>query len=311
MKFQNFLTSVLLLPFMALMGLLTGCGGGGGGGGAVVRTNLDPFVRWSAITPPATVKASGISQDGDYVAPGPSFAVTSTTDKGVSTDASASITYRSDNSISKISIETPNGTVVWDEALGDDIDDTDPALVTATNVALTSLALTVNAINAGWEYQTFGVWQTGIGTGSGSYGALSIGAPTAGSAIPTTSGAIFTGATMGFYADATGDGFVTVGELSVNADFAGRSLSFNANNTQKISTTTPFTSSSASNLDMTGTLTYAPATNSFSGTLNAVGGMTGTSQGRFYGPNAEELGGVFSLSRGAVETYTGSYGAMR
>ncbi len=308
MKFNNLLTSVFLLPFVALMGLLTGCGGGGGGGGG--SATLGPFVRWSAITPPATVEASGVSQDGDYVAPGPGFSITSITDEGASTSASASITYRADNSISRISITTPNGTVVWDEALGDDIDDADPAVVVATNAASTSIAFAVDAIDVGWEYQTFGAWQTGIGTGAGSYGALSIGAPTAGSAIPTTGGATFTGATMGFYSDGTGDGFVTVSDLTVTADFAARSLGFNANNTQKINTTTAV-ETAAVNLNMTGTLTYAPATNSFSGALNAAGGMTGTSQGWFYGPSAEELGGVFSLAGTGVETYTGSYGATR
>ena len=305
MKFKNLLTSVFLLPFVGLMGLLTGCGGGGGG----LSIN-SPFVRWSAITPPTTVKVSGVSQDGDYVAPGPGFSITNITDEGSSTSASASITYRGDNTISRISITTPNGTVVWDEGVGDDIDDTDPALVVATDAASTSFALTVNAIPLGWEYQTFGAWQTGIGTGSGTYGALSIGAPTAGSAIPTTGGATFNGATMGFYSDATGEGFVAVSDLTVTADFAARSLSFNASNTQKVNTTTAATSAAA-NLNMTGTLTYTSGINSFSGTLNAAGGMTGTSQGRFYGPNAEELGGVFSLSGAGVEAYMGSYGAVR
>jgi hypothetical protein len=51
---------------------------------------------------------------------------------------------------------------------------------------------------------------------------------------------------------------------------------------------------------MTGqTLTYAGTTNSFSGNLTTASGLTGNSTGQFYGPNAEELGGVFVDPSGA------------
>ena len=43
-----------------------------------------------------------------------------------------------------------------------------------------------------------------------------------------------------------------------------------------------------------------------------VGPMTGTSVGQFYGPAAEELGGVFSLrGTNSLEHYSGAYGAAR
>jgi hypothetical protein len=40
--------------------------------------------------------------------------------------------------------------------------------------------------------------------------------------------------------------------------------------------------------------------------------MSGTSNGQFYGPAAQELGGVFALkSATTVETFVGAYGAKR
>jgi hypothetical protein len=40
--------------------------------------------------------------------------------------------------------------------------------------------------------------------------------------------------------------------------------------------------------------------------------MSGPSQGAFYGPSAQELGGVFALKApGTVEAFTGAYGAKR
>ncbi len=48
-------------------------------------------------------------------------------------------------------------------------------------------------------------------------------------------------------------------------------------------------------LDMTGTLTYTANVNLFSGSVTDAGGRSGTATGRFYGPAAEEVGGVYSL----------------
>ena len=61
---------------------------------------------------------------------------------------------------------------------------------------------------------------------------------------------------------------------------------------------------------MAGTLNYAAGSNAFSGNVSATG-LTGSSSGQFYGPNAEELGGVFSLEGAGVETYIGGYGAKQ
>ena len=72
-------------------------------------------------------------------------------------------------------------------------------------------------------------------------------------------------------------------------------------------------SAAAPQLDLSGTLSYGPGSARFSGTLaNAGGTMSGASQGQFYGPAAQELGGVFGLKAATgVETFVGAYGAKR
>jgi len=45
---------------------------------------------------------------------------------------------------------------------------------------------------------------------------------------------------------------------------------------------------------------------------NTGGTLSGSTQGQFYGPNAQELGGAFILTSGqGVETFAGAYGAKR
>jgi hypothetical protein len=292
---------------------LVGCGGGSSGGttGSTVS-----FVKWSAITPPQTVNMQGISTDASYTAPAPTFAVTNITDDGVDTSATASITYRSDGSISDLSITTQNGTFSWD-------DDGTDTIETLASVGLSEIGIAYDAAGSNvaiaadptdaslnWEYQTFGVWETGRGTGSGTFGGISVGAPTAGSSIPTVGGSIFTGYTGGAYVDAAGtNDYITISDLDVNVDFINRQLFLTTTNTVKLDATTLSNLTTANNLNMTGLLTYAAGTNLFTGNLTATGGMTGTTTGQFYGPNAEELGGVFSLTGAGMESYAGAYGA--
>jgi len=43
---------------------------------------------------------------------------------------------------------------------------------------------------------------------------------------------------------------------------------------------------------MSGTLSYLANSNTFTGTVTDNGGRTGSATGRFYGPTANEVGGV-------------------
>ena len=318
---KDLFTLIFVFPVLFVAGLLTGCMGGGGGGFKIWDGDLGdidqngssshPFIKWSAVTAPDAVDFEGLSSDGIYTAPAPDFNVTSIIDNGFSRGAKATIVYDGGGSITSIAIQTPVTTVIWKESDGDLIDDSG-AIIGVRNVVGSKAALVSNALNPSvdWEYQTYGVWATGLGQGTGTYGAITIGAPTAGSAIPLVNTATFTGSTVGGYVNPAGSYFLTSGNVSVEADFENRSLDFTSAGTQLIKPS-DFSTAPGGFLDMTGTLTYAPGTNAFVGDVTTVGGMAGTSTGQFYGPNAEELGGVFFLTGDGVEIYDGSYGAKR
>jgi len=298
--------------------LLSACGGGGGGGGTVPTTPTIPpppsFTSWSAVKANSTVVVPGMSQEVTWTGVPTTGPVTGIgTPTAVDTAASSfTETLNSSGAITKVVITSPTGSVTFDTAAGATIGSLaiDPTINAAVNSAGTSIALAADPLDQGWDYQSFGVWETGRGTGSGSAGVMSVGAPTTGAAIPTFGTATFTGKMGGIYVDAAGNDFVAASALTVNADFAARTLGVSSTGTVKspdLSTTSP-----ASNLNLTGTLTYAAGTNSFAGTVSNGGTLTGTSSGRFYGPSAQELGGIFFLKAGSgVETYAGAYGAKR
>ena len=281
--------------------VLVGCGGGGGGSSD------------SAAPPPVTPRT--IAQDATYAFDG--IAVTGVSDKNVSTtpNAAVSLSRRGDGTIDQISITTPTTSVTWNEANGDIIDESD-VVVTMTNTTDSDIGIIVNGSdpNLNWQYQTFGVWETGRGdisnTVSGTFGAATVGTPTAGSAIPTTGSATFTGLVGGVYVDAPGtNDYITAGKMTADVNFLNRQVTLTTSDTQKVNTITAV-ESPAPNLNMAGILNYAAGTNTFTGTVSATG-LTGESTGQFNGPNAEELGGVFSLIGAGVETYIGGYGGVK
>jgi len=290
--------------------LLSGCGGGGGSS-AATQPN---FTNWSSISKPSQVNLEGVSTDSSYVFDGSK--VTSTTSHGVDLTAAANVTYRADNTISKISFSTDNSGVTFDEDATDVIGNTGNT-VYGYDLAGTKFLLAADPLTIGWNYQTFGIWETGRGTGSGTAGAISAGAVTLGSSIPTKDSATYNGHFGGVLSDFDGDDFLTRGSVVVGVNFADKELTFNTTSTQTLSpvasnptwsTATAYNITPAAN----GTkLTYSDATNSFTGALKDGNNFTGTATGRFYGPNAEELGGVFNLSGSGLNNHAGAFGAKK
>jgi hypothetical protein len=129
--------------------------------------------------------------------------------------------------------------------------------------------------------------------------------------VPSAGNATFAGKLGGFYVSSGGEVSVATANVTVDANFSARSLSFASTGTSL--TRNLQTAGAAPNLNVSGTLTYSPSANAFAGTLkNAGGTMSGSSTGRYYGPTAQELGGVFTLkSSTTVESFAGAYGAKR
>mgnify|MGYP001596647146 CR=1 FL=1 len=289
---------------------LSGCGGGGGSSSSLTQIT---FSDWNSITKPSQVNLEGISTDVSYSTDAGITKITSVTNHGVDSTAAASVDYRTDSTISKISFATNNGTVTFDENGTDTIGDTGN-VVYGYDAAGTKFVIASDPLYSGnnWNYQTFGIWETGRGTGSGTAGAVSVGAATAGSSIPTSGSATYSGHFGGTSSDANGVDVITTGGATVVADFANRSLAFSTTGSKYVS---PVASSPSwinkSSLDMTGTLTYSAATNSFSGAVSDSFIGSGTATGKFYGPSAEEIGGVFSLTGAGTLVHAGGFGAKK
>ncbi|MBN1006996.1 transferrin-binding protein-like solute binding protein [Amphritea pacifica] len=304
---NNSLKTTLLCCSLTL--LVTGCGGGGGSSAVVKRS----FTSFSAIPANSIVDIEGQSVEFSYVAnTNPtSIIITGTSNPSTDPTAKSSLTYNDSGEISKLSIVTDKGTVSWDSAT-DTFDYSTSPLLTVNSPDFSEVGFTLLPLNIGWDYQTLGTWVTETTTGSGAsgrLGSISVGSRTDGSAVPTTGTATFTGATSGFYIDSAGTLFYVLGNTSINADFANRSLAFTTSNNNTVNINTEVASVN-SDLNLSGTLTYSAGSNNFSGSVTGTG-LTGSASGYFYGPSAEEAGGTFALTGGGVEIYTGAFGAKR
>jgi hypothetical protein len=308
--------------------VLSACGGGGGGTAPTTATPLatTAFTKWSAVQPGVTYKADGLGQEVTGTASGGQFVAIEPS--GVADGYSAYLTFDSALELTRLELTTPAPTLVALDKTAADTTFADVTLTPGTSaqfvsarnpsLAPTSVAIMAKPINLKWEWQTFGIWETGRDSPtSRKFGAMSVG-NTVGTAIPGSGAAIFTGYTAGSYVNSAGTGTTVFADLTVGANFGTQTLTFNTTNTQTSSDWVTFTPNN--DLNLSGTLTYAAGTNSFTGSpgslktshTNPIDQLTGNSTGQFYGPNAEELGGVFLLrGSGPVETYAGAYGAKR
>lgn len=176
-------------------------------------------------------------------------------------------------------------------------------------------ALAVNPNYFDWSYQSFGVWNKASSNGSGTVSAGTFGTViTQGASIPKTGSAIYSGVAGGMAAVGSNNAFYVTADMMAITNFATRSILFSTYNSAASSSPTGYYNY-VSGLDLSGTLTYTSNTNSFSGTVSNLGGggipaTRGTASGQFYGPSAQEIGGVFALKTGNAG-YIGGFGGKR
>ena len=291
--------------------LLSGCGGGGGSSASITQTT---FTDWSSIVKPTQVNLEGNSTDVSYTT-NVEYRINSLTSKGDDTTATASVNFRTDDTISKVQFNTQNGTVTFDEESVDTIGNSG-TVVYGYNQAGSNFFLASNPLNSdnNWNYQTFGIWETGRSTGAGTAGGISAGSTTLGSSIPTSGSATYNGRFGGVMSSQTGRDYLSKGDVTVGVDFAARTLAFNTSLSQFM---TPIADTPTwhygNSFDIRpATLTYTLGTNSFTGSVYDGNTLTGTATGRFYGPNAEELGGIYYLSDSSnFGMHAGAFGAKR
>ena len=123
---------------------------------------------------------------------------------------------------------------------------------------------------------------------------------------------MYEGLSAGAYSDSDGGAFFIYSDVEAVADFADRSIRFTTTGTVGNDNIRDFSNVEMPDLDMTGRLTYEAGTTShFTGSVETTGGMTGTANGLFYGPAAQEIGGTFATQGAGVEAYIGVFGAAR
>jgi len=279
-----------LMLIALTMTALSGCGGGGGGGGS-------PSPIYSTTTYNGT--SVSVAYSGSNIG-------TPTT---ISTGATYSESVDSNNIIKAATFTAANGnTATFNVANVDTIVQPTSGINGFVNAAGTQMALTGWAPYWGWSYQSFGVWTNGNTTGQVSAG--SAGTATVGTSIPTTGTGTYTGKAAGLFGNATTTYFVTA-DMAATANFATRSIAFSTTNSVYSPTLTG-TYSTAGGLNLSSTMSYSANTNSFSGTANSSGAtvLTGAIGGQFYGPTAQEIGGVFAVKNGNLG-YIGGFGGKR
>ena len=296
--------------------VLIRCGGGGGGsggnGGGAIPTV--PFTSWSDVRPNTEIVAPAISTEANYTA----NSAETTTDVGDFTGYTGiefRETFGADGAITKASVTTGDGDrLVFDTAQGALFGPIANGFATAAvNSELTEIAIAVEPVAQGWNYQTFGVWSRDPAGGKpGRVGAISAGNFTATNNIPSTGSATFTGAAAGLYVAPDGvAGGIVAADMAMVVDFSSRVAGFaTANTTLSPDGIQP--SRAFPTLDLTGSLQVANGQNLMFGTVSTTSsGLTGDINGKFYGPNAQEVGGTFGLKGAGVESFVGGFGGKR
>jgi transferrin binding protein len=307
----------LVVALLSAGSLLTGCGGGGGGSSPVKSV---PFTSFSAIQSGQTVQATGMSQTAtgtrDPGSTPPGLATSVTANPLDTAHSSAQLSYGTVPTMTAFSFSTPQSTESFSGAnvqcmphsgvCGGGNANTLAAVINPLDPAAPALA---------WNYQSFGYWLSFPTNTTLAAGAISFGNVTPVTGIPTSGTATYQGLSSGGYIDPSGAAFVHAAQMTSNVDFGARSLAFSTNNT----TISPINSAAATPnpaLNLSGTLTYAAGSNQFTGPVTTSGSvsdpaMAGNATGRFYGPNAEEMGGVFAVKGTGPQGMLGGFGGKR
>lgn len=294
---------------------LAACGGGGNGTSATLAS----FSSWDAVNPGGRVTLGGVSQSGTFTSNLAMEQITSTTLDAAASGASVVATFDANRQLTAFTLVPGGGGTPLSF---NDATDTfsyltySPSINVAISADQSKYLLAADPFAFGWDYQSFGLWTTVSATGEGTYGAISAGAMTPGSAIPVSGSALYQGLAGGRYVDESGQAFYTASAVTASANFANRNIAFSTTGT--LVSQDLINSSSNSGLDLTGTLSYAPATNQIIGAIQnsanlTAPSMSGSVNARFYGPAAQEIGGTFSASPGGGSTarYAGAFGARQ
>jgi hypothetical protein len=214
------------------------------------------------------------------------------------------LTYNGSGTVSAINFSTPSASASFNDV-------TCQLGVCGADTA-TSTVVGIDAKTIGWNYQTFGIWLQRPSPTTFQAGAMSAGAVTPANAVPTSGPANFSGIASGFYVNQSGAAFVTTAEMTAAVDFGARSVLFATDDTRITNLDGSGLPSSAGQLNLSGNLTYDPVPNRFTGAVNTQDTtLNGSATGRFYGPQAQEMGGTYGLTGAGPSRMIGAFGAKK
>jgi len=286
----------LLLPILLSI-FLIGCAGN-----KSTTSSNGEFSNWASVSPNVIAHFSN----------GNSSVVSSTgTVSQTNSSVNANILFDSGYNISSITLnQSATNLVTYSAAAGDTIvKDSSAANFTFTNQKLSSIGILGNPYYWGYQYQTYGAWGAwgNVGTGGN---AVSIGALTPSSGIPSSGSAVFSGGSNG-YLISGGYSYITSANMTANVNFATQSVSFATTGTTAVGKIGG-TVTDASGSNLAGTMTYASGKNLMTGSVTSTSGMSGSIIANFYGPNANEIGGTYGLTNAtAGNSLVGGFGGKR
>lgn len=312
--------------------LIAACGGGGGGGGGVLAPSDSAMSPSPPPSAPSSFASAGANQtlvmEGTSAtltgSGGPAGSLTQIISAGATTIDAVTVkfTYDSARELSALSVSTPQASFSFDKT-------TSPGSVrceghgTCSAIGAKAHLTVMDPSIAGLNYQTFGVWgerfyhpflpwNIDFSVPAWKIGAFSAGTPTTGDALPATGSAIFNGLAAGFYFDPTSKyPYATTAKLSANVNFGARNIAFSTSDTRRLNYQMGVQASDQG-LNLAGTLSYKSGVNAFSGSVQTQNGLlNGQAAGLFYGPRAEEIGGVYSLQGNGVARMVGGFGGKR
>jgi hypothetical protein len=268
---------------------------GGVSNGFAITTHLS---LQGTSSDPSSVTGGGTGANPASVTVNPSGAVNTLTLSTVNAAAWSNTKVYDDTA------PTADRVILWFDvkdawALLDFTDWTDPNNIQIAHIYFdTGAADQPDATVPKYQYMAWGWWLTSdyattdamIDTVEGFF---VVGKPTDPANIPTIGTATYAGETFGQALDGA-----TYGTFNATADFQNRQIAVSSTGTVL---DTGSATVAASQYDFGGTLTYAAGVNQFGGAIsNPDSGMRGTATGMFYGPAAEEIGGVFEMTNGAL-----------
>ena len=339
------MNSIKFLVISTLALILTACGGSGSSSSfsSLVRySELQPDVsirNTSAITQQVTYTVDGnndVSNIGDVTAAG-SATVTEEYQDGTVNDEPNADPADTTNDIHELSITSAEGTVISYDHSTDNLEESffgvqvmDNETDSANNSDDATYAILYsNPYDHGLDYNSYGIWfKLSTETASGytyDLGTVSSGVKTDAANMPTTGSASYSGSHISHYygpIDGVNGGlaseYVVAGTVSMDVDFTGdRAISFatTVSNVEDDETSSELTGADLTSAQTTLATSGALSINgsSFTGSVTADGGfLVGSVTGQFYGPAAEEAGGVFELQdngEAVTSTYIGAFGA--